>query len=386
MASSANPALRVVFVVNHVAFFVSHRLPVALAAQARGWTVALVTGQPGSAVMEVAAEAPLRDSGIRHFRTRFTASGMNPLTEGLGALQTLWHLLRLRPSVVHCASPKGVLIGGIAARLLRVRRVVLAISGMGFAFTEGASPSMSRRIAAAIIRLLGGVALRNPRARVVVQNHDDAREIGVMLGGAEDRLVIVPGSGVDLAATHAVPMSEKSRMVLLPGRVVRDKGVGEFAAAAAVLRQRHPDWRFCVAGSADYANPSAFPPSQMDAWAREGHVEFLGHVEDIAPLMAAASIVCLPSYREGMPKALLEAAAWGCAVVTTDVPGCREAVLPDETGVLVPARDAAALTDALSSLIGDFDRRRRFGIAGRALAERQFGLDSVVQRLLALYA
>jgi glycosyltransferase involved in cell wall biosynthesis len=180
-------------------------------------------------------------------------------------------------------------------------------------------------------------------------------------------------------------MSDKRPLVLFPGRVVRDKGVSEFVEAAMVLHQRHPDWRFVVAGSADYDNPSAIPSEEIANWRATGAVEFTGHVPDIAPLMAAASIVCLPSYREGMPKALLDAAAWGCAVVTTDVPGCRDAIETNVTGLLVPARDVPALTEALERLILNSDRRAAFGIAGRNRAEREFALDKIVGRLLEIY-
>lgn len=378
---------RVVFVINHVAFFVSHRLPIALAARARGWSVALVTGQAGSAAMEPAAEATLAAAGIPHTRTRFTASGVNPLVEGFGALQVFFALVRLRPQVVHCASPKGIMLGGVAARCLRVPRVVLAVSGLGFAFTDGGgAKSALRRVAAWGIRLLGRISLRNPRARIVVQNQDDAREIRQMLGPERtDRVLLIPGSGVDVRRARALPMSEKQPLVLLPGRVVRDKGVAEFAEAATVLRARHPGWRFVVAGSADYENPSAIPAAELDRWRAAGAVEFVGHVSDIDAWMDAASIVCLPSYREGMPKALLDAAAWGCAVVTTDVPGCRDAVEAGVTALVVPPRNSTALTDAIERLILDPSRRAGLGRAGRHRAEREYALDGIVDRLLALY-
>lgn len=377
---------RLAFVINHVAFFVSHRLSVAIAAREAGYDVLLVTGQSGSLTMEQAAVQELGAAGIPHIRTRFTASGMNPVKEALGALQVLSTLARHRPSVVHCASPKGVLIGGIAARLLRTPRVVLAISGMGFAFTQEGKRTLLRRIASGVLATLGVSALRNPRARVVVQNSDDRTAVEGMLGfGAESRVVLIPGSGVDLEASRAIPMSEKEFLVVLPARVVRDKGVEEFVAAARLLRSLHPGWRFVVAGGLDYEHPTAFSVSEIDELAQGGAVEFLGFVDDIGSWFARASIVCLPSYREGMPKSLLEAASWGCAVVTTDVPGCREAVLADESGLLVPPRDSEALAHALASLIVDPLRRAAFGRAGRDLAERRFGLDVVIKQLLSLY-
>jgi glycosyltransferase involved in cell wall biosynthesis len=376
----------VVFVINHVAFFASHRLPIALAARSRGWSVALITGQRGSSVMEAPAEQVLRMQRIPHWRTHFTPSGMNPLREAAGAFQVFSHLLRIRPDVVHCASAKGIVVGGIAARILRVPRVVLAMSGMGFAFTDGHSKRQLRRVAFWFINILGRLAMGNPRARIVVQNADDAMEINRIIGsGARNRVKLIPGSGVDVSSAQPIPMHEKKRLVLLPARVVRDKGIGEFAEAAITLRRLHPDWRFVVAGSLDYENPSSFSASEIERWHQSGAVEFVGYVTDIAPLMAAASIVCLPSYREGMPKALLDAAAWGCAIVTTDVPGCRDAVEANVTGLLVPARNAGALANALEALITDATRRAEFGTAGRRRAEQQFALPAIVNQLIDLY-
>lgn len=376
---------RIAYVVNHVAFFISHRLPLAIGAMHAGFTVQLLTGQAGSQEMEQVAEARLQAASVGHQRAIFSSGGMNPLVELRGILQLVWFMLRYKPHVVHCASPKGVLYGGIAARLCRVPGLVLAISGMGYAYTEGAGQGVARVFVRRVYSALLGFAFHHPNVRVIVQNQDDYRSV-VEKGLAEARRVIlIPGSGVDLSLFEGCSPADKARMVLLPARMLRDKGVGEFVQAARQLKAVASGWRFVLAGAAGYDNPSAIGLAELQAWQAEGCIEWLGHVSDMTPLFREAAIVCLPSYREGMPKALLEAAAAGCAVVTTDVTGCREAVEPGVTGDLVVARDSCSLAKALLSLIEDVQRRESYGAKGQERAKANFSLASVVNQTLNIY-
>ncbi|MEI8303992.1 MAG: glycosyltransferase family 4 protein [Burkholderiales bacterium] len=376
---------RVAYVVNHAAFFVSHRLPLALGARKAGFDVALFTGQAGSEEMEATAVAQLAASGILHRRTVSRSSGMNPLLELLGFLQLISFLLRFRPRVVHCASPKGVLYGGLAARICRVPGVILAISGMGYAFTQGAQASATRRWIRRIYGFLVRFAFGHPNSRVIVQNEDDSAALLMNAVIKPGRVILIPGSGVDLTLFANSKQAPKERMVLLPARMLEDKGVREFVAAARMLRRLVPNWRFVLAGAAGYDNPTAIAQSELEQWQAEGVVEWLGHVEDMVPWFTSAAIVCLPSYREGMPKALLEAAAAGCAVVTTNTTGCREAIEPGVTGDLVSVRDPDALAAALLSIIKDEARRLSYGEKGRQRALDRFSVDSVVQQTVDIY-
>jgi glycosyltransferase involved in cell wall biosynthesis len=226
---------------------------------------------------------------------------------------------------------------------------------------------------------------QHPDCTVIVQNQDDLA--GLLEAGMlrAEQLVLIPGSGVDLALFADMPPALAENIVLLPARMLRDKGVQEFVDAARALKQSHPDWRFVLAGAADYANPSAFSIGQLQAWVEEGIVEWWDYQADMPAVYRKTAIVCLPSYREGMPKCLLEAAAAGKPVVTTDVIGCREAIVPGETGLLVPVRDAVALRDALRSLMEDANLRRRMGEGGRQLAQQRFSIDAVIDRVLAIY-
>ena len=377
--------LKVTFVVNHAAFFVSHRLPIALGARKAGYEVALLTGQAGSVLMEKPAVATLTAQQLLHQRVAFRSASVNPLLELLGLVQLAWRMHQLRPDIVHCASPKGLLYGGLAARLCGVKALVLAVSGMGFAFTSSGKHSLLRTVIAKIYRSLVGIAFGHKNLQVIVQNRDDKALLIANGMVRPDQITLIPGSGVDLKAFMSMSIENKLPVVLLPARMLLDKGVIEFVEAARVLKASAPEWRFVLAGAADYYNPSSVSSEQIEAWQREGVVEWLGHVDDINPWFSQASIVCLPSYREGMPKALLEAAAAGCAVVTTDTTGCREAIIIGETGDLVPVRDSVTLATVLLALMQDRSRRERYGYAGRKLAIERYGIDAVVKTTLEIY-
>jgi len=373
---------RILYIVNHGAFFVSHRLPLALGARAEGFEIGLVTGQAGSDVMEAQADAELARDDVRHWRCAFRSAGLNPFREIFGLLQMLYYSWRMQPDIIHCASPKAVLYGGITARLCSVPALVLAISGMGYAFTATHSEDVLRKYVRHIYGFLVRWVYGHKNIQVIVQNHDDYKAL-IDMGLGVERITLIPGSGVDLKRFSYT--RDKAPVIVFPARLLKDKGVEEFVQAARLVREKLPHWRFLLAGAAHYDNPTAITVCEVETWVAEGVVEWLGHVEDMAPLLAEAAIVCLPSYREGMPKALLEAAAAGCAVVTTDVTGCREAIIPGQSGDLVPPRNAEALADALLALMTDAERRAAYGRAGRALAEEKFTIESVVAQTMAIY-
>lgn len=377
---------RLTFIVNHAAFFVSHRLPIAKAAKKAGYEVDLAVGLPASPSMEKAAEGELADASVPWKRVGFRTDRMNPFAEIVGFTQLCWHVAKHRPALVHCASPKGILYGGIAARICGVPALVLAISGMGYANTTGRKQSVTRLIAGWAYRALARFAFGHRNLKVIVQNSSDRDallEAGLVSRG---QIELIPGSGVDLALYAEAHVDRKDPVVLFPARMLLDKGLQEFVEAARVVRQFLPDWRFVLAGAADYQNPSCVPPETIRKWQAEGLVEWLGHVENMVPHYSRASIVCLPSYREGMPKALLEAAAAGCAVVTTDTIGCRDAIVQGQTGELVPLYDSVALADTLQRLMSDRDLVQRYGRAGKALAAARYGVDRVVHDTLQIYS
>lgn len=376
---------KILYVVNHAAFFVSHRLPIALAARDEGYVVEIITGQAGSQSMEVLATAKLEETGISHQTISFGSSSLNPITELIGLVQLIKKVNDMQPTLIHCISPKGIIYGGLAARLSKTKNLVLAISGMGFAFTHGSSSSKLRSFLAKIYTMLFIFVLRHPNVHIIVQNEDDRRSVTKLDALSPMRINLIPGSGVQLGKFIHSKIEAKAPIVILAARMLWDKGVGEFIESASQLKKLMPEWRFILAGAADYKNPSSVPIGLLEELNANQIIEWVGYVDDITPYFSEASIVCLPSYREGMPKCLLEGAAAGCAVVTTDEVGCREAIIPNKSGLLIPARDASALKNALYLLMSNRELREGFGRSGRALAIDRFGLDAVIKSTLSIY-
>jgi len=365
------------FVVNDPAFFLSHRLPLAEAARKEGFNVQIATMR-GSAVEKI------KQLGFTHHTFPLSRSGGNPLKE-LATFFSLWRLLRqLRPDLVHLVTIKPVLYGGIAARLTKVPGVISAISGLGFLFVKrsGLRVRLLRYVALFLYRL----AMGHPNQRVIFQNSTD-RGVLVGAGGVrEDKTSLIRGSGVDLRVYAMLPESAGALVVVMASRLLRDKGIFEFVEAARILRSRSVKVRFQLIGEPDSGNPESVTAELMRAWQEEGLVDCLGFRSDIPDLFSHAHLVTLPSYYgEGLPRVLIEAAACGRAVITTDRPGCRDAIVPDVTGLLVPVRDAQALADAIQQLIEDADLRQRMGKAGRRLAEKEFSIEKVVQAHLDIY-
>ncbi len=361
-------APRILFFENNPAYFVSHRLPLALAVRDMGYAVH-VAAMPGQAAERI------RAAGFEFHPLPFQRGSMNPFRE----LLTLWRIRRLyrdlQPQLVYQVTIKPVIYGTLAARNARVPRVVSVVSGLGyFALQDSLRGTLLRNLVFGFYRF----ALRHPCQRVIFHNPEDRDAFvcqGILSQADTD---VVPGSGVDMIYFNVSDEPAGVPVVVLPARMLRDKGVHEFVAAAAALRAAGVQARFLLAGGTDTGNPSAIPEAQLRQWHAEGDIEWLGQVPDMRALYATSHIVCLPSYREGMAKVLIEAAACGKPVVTTDVPGCRDAVLAGETGLLVPVRDVQELAAAIRRLIEDSTLRRRLGRQGRLLVENRFSTDRVV--------
>ena len=364
-------------VVNDAAFFLSHREPVAKAARDSGFIVVVATAA-GPAVHAVV------DAGYEHREIRLTRSGRNPFAEALSVVSLIRLFRSVRPDIVHLVTIKPVLYGGIAARMAGVPSVVSAISGLGTVFGSAGDSRMNMAQFAA--KLLYRLSLGHRNQRVIFQNSNDRNVLTMMTRLRPDKAIMIPGSGVDLSEYKMADEAETDvPVVVMAARLLRDKGVYEFTEAARILKQDAVRGRFLLVGDRDRANPSSVNESQLEAWREEGIVEILGFRSDIASIFAMSHIVVLPSYGEGLPKVLVEAAACGRAVVTTDIPGCREAIAPDQSGLLVPPRDARALADAIKHLIENEDLRREMGRAGRALAEQRFSIEEVIAKHLSTY-
>jgi len=370
-----NNRRRILFLVTEDGYFCSHRLPIAREAKRKGFDVLVATRVRNHGKQ-------IEREGFKLIPIGMSRTGMNPLKE----LATLWELVRLyktaKPDIVHHVAMKPVLYGSLAAWISKVPYVVNALAGLGYVFTSNQWKAvLLRKMTSKAFRIL----LNRPNSRVILQNPDN-RNLMVRLRILNLKsTVLIRSSGVDTQSFFPTPEPPGITTVLLASRMLWDKGIGEFVEAARLIRDKGIDARFILAGDTDPENPAAVPPYQLEAWNRGGVVEWWGRRENMAEVFAQAHIVCLPSYGEGVPKVLIEAAASGLPIVTTDVPGCRETVLHGKNGLLVPVRSAIELAAALERLIRDPVLRREMGAHGRELAVSEFSIEKVVNQTLALY-
>jgi len=365
---------KLLFLVTEDWYFCSHRLALAIAAREAGYEVLVATR-----VDRCGAE--IRGAGLRLLPIGLRRRSLAPWREWAAVLE-IYRLYRTeRPDIVHQVAMKPVLYGSVAAWVCRVPVIINALAGLGFVY---ASASGFARLLKPFVRLALRLVFASSRVRVVLQNPDDDRIVGALAVPA-GRRVLIRGSGVDTEKFAPSPEPAGPVVVTLVARMLADKGVCEFVEAARIVHRSHPQARFRLVGPQDAENPACIDSATLAAWCAAGHVHWCPGSDDIPSVWAHSHIAVLPSYREGLPKALLEAAACGRAMVATDVPGCREIVQAGETGLLVPARDPEALAQAVLTLIKDPDLRRRLGARARHIVRAHFSRQLIIRQTLDLY-
>ena len=370
--------LKILYLVNVDWFFISHRLPIALESIKQGFEVHI-------ACKITEHKNFLINQGLIVHELEMPRSTTNPISF-LRTFAKIYFLLKMiRPDILHLITIKPVLIGGIAARLCKVPAVVAAISGLGFIYVAS---DIFARIRKLLISILYKISLEHPNIQIIFQNTSDLNEISKIVHLSEKKYVIIRGSGVNLdqyANSIASSPLEPNPIVLMASRMLQDKGVIEFIKAARYVKTIIPTARFVLAGMIDKDNPTAVSEEFLISHEKEGHIEFWGHQENVSKLLQLSSLVVLPSYREGMPKILLEAAAAGRAVITTDVPGCRDAILENITGLLVKPKNYKSLADSIIYLLNEPSVRTNMGLEGRKLAFKKFNIEDVVSKHLRCY-
>ena len=366
---------KLVYVVTEDWYFVSHRLALAKAAQAAGYKVSVITRVNRHA-------APIHDAGIALYPISFDRSGMNPFSE-IGTIAKLTRLYRkIEPDLVHHVAMKPSLYGSWAARRAGVPAVVNALMGLGYVFSS--EEKRARRLRP-IVRTAFKTAMRHSNSRVIVQNTDDAALLQNQGLATESIIRMIVGSGINLEQfPFSLEPAGRTRVVL-PARLLRDKGVLEFIDAARRLKAEGSLAEFVLAGAPDSSNPTSVTEAMIAGWVSEGLVTYLRWSEDMLSVLSDATIVCLPSYREGLPKVLLEAAACGRAIVTTDVPGCREIIWNGVNGWVVAPRSGAALADGLREAIAKPSLRLIYARAGRKTVEEHYSHETINRQTIGVY-
>ncbi|HWG79998.1 MAG TPA: glycosyltransferase family 4 protein [Stellaceae bacterium] len=367
---------KLIYLVTEDWYFWSHRLPMARAAQRAGFEVAVAT--------RVAEHGErIRAEGFALHPLGWRRRDIGPWAS-LRAIAEIYRLYsRERPLLVHHVALKPAVLGSAAALLAGVPAVVNAVTGVGFV---ASSPSLRARLLRRPMDFALARLLERANCRVIVQNEDDRALLLSLSAGADERVVVIRGSGVDTAHFRAAPEPAAPPVVAgYAGRLLTDKGIATLIEAQQSLRRRGSDVRLVLAGAPDPENPSSIDTATLARWRALPGVTWLGEIGDIRTLWSAAHIAVLASRREGLPKSLLEAAAMGRPLVATDVPGCREIAHDGENALLVPPDDAVALAAALERLAGDAELRRRFGAASRGLVEGELAAGAVGAATVACY-
>ena len=366
---------RLLFVFTEDWAFLSLFLDRAVAAKDAGYEVGVV-------VHCNKYEQTIKDYGLQVFRHNISRSGTNPLREISSILQMVKTFRSFKPTIIHLAALKPILIGSLASLFFPKSKIVNAPVGMGYIFS---SSDRKARLLRPILRLVLRFVLGRKRTLTIIENSDDLQTLVDGKFVKKDLIILIRGTGVKLENFVPTPEPAGQKVVLLIARMLRDKGVVEFAESARIIKRSHPDVNFWLVGDTDSGNPTSLSGEQIRTWESEGLVSWFGYREDVPQLLQQCHIVCLPSYREGFGKVLIEAGAARRAVVTTNVPGCRESIENGRNGLLVEPRDPVALAAALITLIDNEEMRTAMATEGRHRVETQFSSEIINAQTLAVY-
>ena len=368
---------KLLILVNDLSFFISHRLSIAEAALTEGLDIVIGYGEKGNTDPKLLEQKGFRVSFIPMYR-----GSINPF-KNLKTFFYIWNFFkREKPDIVHLITIKPYLYGGIISRLTNVPGLITAVSGLGTLFI---SKDLKVKFLLLLLYPIYKLAFNHFNQIVIVQNKDDLKKLvdwGVL---KISKIKLLKGSGVDLNDFTNLDEPSGTPVVCFASRLLKEKGVNEFVSAARLLKEQGIKARFLLAGNLDTSNPAGLNYDDLNKLKEEACVEVLGYQKDIPKLYARANIICLPSYREGLPKSLIEAAAASRSIVTTDVPGCRDAIIPNKTGLLVPLKNSQKLAEALRWLIEHPQERIAMGKAGRKFAEKEFPIEKIVQNHIHFY-
>ena len=370
--------MKIILFANTDWYLYNFRRSLAERLREEGWEVVLVSppGDYGAKLLEL---------GFRWLPMPFAVRSANPFNE-LALIYKLFKLYRQeRPDLVHHFTIKCVLYGSIAAKLAGGIRIVNAVTGLGHVFTD---PGLKARLVRPLVRVLYRLALSGDKVRVIYQNEDD-RDSFVNWGLVDrERTRLIRGSGVDVekfAGRGPRDAGQEKLKILFASRLLREKGLFELVEAFQTVRALHPVAELLIAGDLYPQNPSSLTAADVAALKKTAGVTFLGHVDEMQAVLADSDIVVLPSYREGTPRILIEAAAMEKPIVATDIAGCRGLVIDGESGFLVPEKSVKPLAEAMERLAADSELRKRMGAAGRQIVLAEFDERIVIEKTLEVY-
>jgi glycosyltransferase involved in cell wall biosynthesis len=367
---------KLLFILNDAHYFISHRLDIALEAQKKDYKVHIATH-------DIENHQLIKKYGFEFSPIKLSRSGVNIFKE-LSSFYELYKLLKkIKPDVLHLVTIKPVIYGSIIARIIKLPKVVAAIPGLGHIFTAEKTPNTLLKF---LVTCLYKIALYQSNTHVIFQNNDDHNEFLNLNIINSYQAHIINGSGVNLTEyKFTKENASSSKIIVMACRILQHKGILEFIEACEILTKKNIKAKFILAGKFDLQNPSFIKEETLKNLIKNTTISFIGFQENTYKLFKSAHVVVLPSYREGLPKVLSEAAACGRAIITTNVPGCKDAIIPGVTGLLVPPKNAHALAEAIEFLIKNDALRISMGNKARQFAEKQFNIDNIVKQHLDIY-
>ncbi|MDB3959294.1 glycosyltransferase family 4 protein [Candidatus Pelagibacter sp.] len=375
--------IKIAYVINHLSFFKSHILPIAKKAKKKGFEIRVFCGIGGSQLMEKEALKYIRASGIKFTKYKFQPGMTNIFLEPKYIVNIITDLKKYEPNIVHCISLKGVLYGSLYSIIYKPKKLISFITGMGYFFTNKLN-AYEKFVRFCLLKVIKFALVIN-NSILVLENKDDFKFFEKKVGFNKKQITLVKGAGVDLKKFY-YDEKLKIKSILFPARVLIEKGIFEYLSAAEALSKKFYNWQFLIAGTLDYKkNKKSTNPLNFNRFYNNKNIKFLGHRKDMNILFNKCSIVCLPSYREGFPKSLIEASSSGCAIITTNVTGCRDVIKKNFNGLLSKPRNTDDLKNKLEKVISNQSLRLKFSKNSRQKALKDFGIDKFINKNLELY-
>ena len=373
---------KIAYVTNHASFFFSHILPIADKVKKK-YDIKLFHGLSGSKRMEFHALKKLKDYKISTTKFKLTTSGLSFYSELIAMVSLVKSINIFKPDIIHCATPKGILYGGLVSRILKIKSLVIFNTGMGFLFSNKLN-LYEKIIKKLYILILKNIILKHKNKKIIIENNEDINFFKKIYKVNKRDIVFIKGAGVNLKRFRP-NYSLSKNLVLMPSRVIKEKGISEFVAAAVNLKRKFPEWHFSIAGAIDYNKKSSFTKKELADLNQTKDVKFLGYIKDMRSIYKNSGIVCLPSYREGFSKVFLEAAATGIPIVTSNVVGCKDSIKPGITGLLCKPKSAKSIEKKIQFLIENKKIRSKFSKNARKFALQNFDINKVISKNISIY-
>lgn len=368
--------MKLLFVVNSLDFFVSHRLEIALAAQKQNYEIHIFTFSKGD-------ESKILKRGLNYHNIKLKRTKLNLFNDFLVFIKLFKIIYIVKPNIIHLVTIKPIIFGGIISKLLNIDSIIIAFSGLGTIFTKSKKQYSFYRLI--IIQTLKIIFSKKNKLKVIFQNNDDQELIEKYTKLKRSKSIIIRGSGVDLNHFKNLKYTNSNFIVSMISRFLFNKGITEYIEAVKILKKQYPSIIFRIVGSIDAGNPESLSIHDLNKLKKDNNLEIIENSKNVLKIINESKIIVLPSYREGLPKVLLEAAACERPIVTTNVPGCKDVVIDNITGKIAEPRNIYDLSEKIKKLIIQEDNLIKMGKKGRKHVQLNFSLEYVIKSHLKLY-